>query len=198
MKKIVSVMLIVTFMVSGCNGFSLSDNMVTNIGEDTTQITGKIADASTMKQALLEKSRQARDKAYKDTYLVSGLNLEFEMVSIGGTQAYLPKKITFREKPDFGKPVADSPADHPFWAASKSWVHDIVTGWVIVEGVRGLKDVMLGAIAGAGSTYNGPVNMNNSQNKAGGDQTFDGSGQAYNVGDQTTTPEVPEVPAVTP
>jgi outer membrane murein-binding lipoprotein Lpp len=178
MRKTLSAILIGTILLAGCSttGVNLPASAITDLGKDATDVAVNVGDEATAKQALLERSRQVRDKEYQKAYALSGLTIENQIVELGnGVKALLPMKLSWKDKPDFGRAIPDAPPDHAFWAASKSWVHDIVTGAVVIYGIQGIASTIKTlAVAKGATTYNGPVKMDQSQNDAGTSQTYTG------------------------
>lgn len=65
--------------------------------------------------AVRSSAYKAHVTAHKEAHNASGLDVEFQAVEINGVTAYMPKKISFREKPEFGKAPSLDKAPHPGW-----------------------------------------------------------------------------------
>ncbi|MCI5123553.1 MAG: hypothetical protein D3925_03520 [Candidatus Electrothrix sp. AR5] len=163
-------LILLAIALSGC---SPSNSVFQVPGDGVNNETYTLVkDASIAKETLVHQTKQIQFKEYGKAHAKAGLEIEFALVPVAeGVTAYLPKKISFKEQPNFaslGLPPTE-PSKHPIWntvdnIANKGlWAF---LGWNVLDWAKGY---------GAGHTYNGPVDMRNSYNTAGDAQTFSGS-----------------------
>lgn len=173
LAMIVALLAMVVALLSGCGGkeaMPIFANIVGESGEVTKTVSTYTHDASVAKENYVHNTLQNRDIQYRKAHEQSGLKIEFEMVAIGGTQAYLPKVITFRETPDFNQPLPTEPSQHPVWSTAQN-VSIALAKYGLYGYLGGeLFDFLGTAWASAGSVYNGDVI--GSFNEAGGDTNF--------------------------
>lgn len=91
---------------------------VNEAGETIVSTGGMIKEASISKESIVNTTKQVQFMQYVKAHKESGLKMEFEAVELApGFKAYLPKKIEFREAPNFaqlGLPATE-PSKHPVW-----------------------------------------------------------------------------------
>jgi len=147
-------------LLSGCatddGGLNLSNLPVD--GEDLTQITGTIKDASVQKEALYFKARADRDRQYQKMYDKSGMKLTFEMVEVKpDVFIQVLKSAAHRSDPRFAQVMPNGPSIHPVWGAVNKGLEitkDVALGWFLFDGVKS-------AIDTPSYQYNGPYNSYN-------------------------------------
>ena len=154
----------------GCSSTMVipGEKVIDSSGKIITTTAETVGDTSSYRTHEKYRAWNIANQEYTKAVKASGFQMEFQMVNVGGQSMYLPKKISFREAPDFHAP-ADL-KDHPVWNTVNTAIKTI-TPW-------GFGAWMTGSIVGGfehmadkvGNTYNGPVQMQGSYNTAGHDQ----------------------------
>jgi hypothetical protein len=125
---------------------------------------------------------------YGEAYKASGLEVEFEVVEVNGAPAYMPTKLSFREKPQFGEAPSLDKAPHPGWRVAEKLGMGVMKYGVIGYGVHeaaGLVDAIAGG-SGGGTSINASgeskveLNSNTSSVEAGGDGVSSVTGSEVN------------------
>ena len=187
------------FWLGGCaTEYAPVYSALTNAaGENSTEISGFIKDASVSKESLVHATLQTQYKEYREAHKQSGLKVDFELMDLGGgIKAYLPKHIEYRDEPEFETlvraPVA--PSAHPVWETINNGMRYF--GWFGLGYLAA--DTIKAGYDAAGNTYQGLVNMENSYNKAGTAQEFNAAEQfqegAYKTGVSEPSEEFPGLP----
>ena len=179
------IMIVIGGSVGGC-GTTYSpiyQEAIGSSGEITESIAGHTSDASVAKEQAVMAAYKYRDRMYKDMYLQSGFNMEFALVEVApGIMAYMPTSISYREEPDFNQPLPEGPSEHPVWKTTESIFGTVAKYGLLGWGISEFSGVLKAGFDAAGSSYAGPVNMENSFNTAGHGQNFTGASQYQGEG----------------
>ena len=197
MKKLIAVSALALFMGGCASNAVIPTSLLTDVADNAEHGLLTVADASVAKEGIVHRTKQKYIAAYEKAYSSSGTTITFgqvekKVVFDGKELVYTENgitKIETREVPHFNVSMPDAPSVHPGWGMAERTLGTAIRwgfGTIIADGFFGMIN---SAWANAGTTYQGPVNMANSNNTAGNDQTFEAAAQYQGPVEQAAVSE---------
>lgn len=197
-KKIIYLSAI-SALLTGCSDkiFVPLNTIAEDLPETMQHSVVAISDTSALKEKTVHETLRKYFEEYAQAYEKSGTQINFGTVTKkitfkGETLEYTENaivSIVSRDMPDFNVDIPIEPSKHPAWNTANLFIeHSFGAAWKMF-GIDRLANVLTAGISAAqGATYNGP--LINSQNSAGGSQTF--GMDSYYAGPYQGAPESPE------
>jgi len=177
MKKILSVT--IALLLGGCGSRVVPLEAYDAAGNVIVNTSTVVGDASVAKEQAVMSAWRAYYNGMVALNQDSGTRIEFEMFEYApGQFTQTMKSFSTRNAIELIPPPV-APSEHPVWGFLGTAVRTVTPygfGYLAIDSMTG---AFKSFADNAGDRYHGPVNMSQSHNTAGREQTFSGAGGLY-------------------